>query len=223
MLPARFVRPTLAGVLLAVPFAVLLGAPPVPPKLPVKDFSKATACKVLRIVDGDTIVVQLNGKATKVRLIGVDTPETVHPRKPVQFYGKEASQFTTSLLTGRSVYLEYKPDERTDRYGRTLAYVYRAPDGLFVNLEIIRQGYGHVYTKYPFEHMELFRHYERIARENRKGLWGGAAPAKDPKSTTGGTAPAKDPKDITVYVTRTGKKYHREGVTPWRRARFRLS
>jgi micrococcal nuclease len=91
----------------------------------------------------------------KARLIGVDTPETVHPSKPVEHYGREASLFLTNLLKGESVYAVYD-QERTDRYGRTLAYLFRAPDGLFVNAEIIRQGYGHAYTRFPFRHMELF-------------------------------------------------------------------
>ena len=105
---------------------------------------------MLRTIDGDTIEVEQDGKPVKVRLIGVDTPETVHPSKPVEAFGKEASRFTANLLKGESVYLEFDKD-KTDKYGRTLAFVYRAPDGLFVNLEIIRQGYGHAYTKYPFD------------------------------------------------------------------------
>jgi micrococcal nuclease len=167
---------------------------------------------VLRVIDGDTIVIEQDGKPVKVRLIGVDTPETVHPNKPVEFYGKEASRFTTNLLKGESVYLEFD-QQKQDRYKRTLAYVYRAPDGLFVNLEIIRQGYGHAYTKYPFngEYMALFRHYEKQAREAQRGLWG-AAPVdgKDTKPEAPKDA-GKDKKDATVYVTKTGSKYHCEG------------
>jgi len=86
----------------------------------------------------------------------VDTPETVHPSKPVQHYGKEASCFTTNLLKGERIYLRYEGEKpTTDKYGRLLAYVYRAPDGLFVNAEIIRQGYGHAYVQYPFKHLVL--------------------------------------------------------------------
>lgn len=119
-----------------------------------------------RVVDGDTIV--LDGKE-KVRLIGVDTPETVHPSKPVEYFGKEASAFTKRVVEGKRVRLEYDW-ERIDKYGRTLAYVY-LEDGTFVNLEIVRQGYGHAYTKYPFKYMEEFRQAERQARENNRGLW----------------------------------------------------
>ena len=90
---------------------------------------------VERVVDGDTIIVRGVGR---VRLIGVDTPETVAPGRPVEFFGREASAFAKRLLEGRRVRLEYDR-ERTDRYGRTLAYVHLA-DGTFANAEIIRRG-----------------------------------------------------------------------------------
>ena len=95
-------------------------------------------------------MVQVKGHPETVRLIGVDTPETKDPRKPVELFGKEASQFTASLLKGQRVRLEIQtvPTSR-DRYGRLLAYVFRESDNLLVNKEIIRQGYGHAYTKYP--------------------------------------------------------------------------
>ena len=142
------------------------------PILPSPDFSKLTAYPVVRVVDGDTIVVSDKGKDVKVRLVGVDTPETVHPRKPVEHYGKEASRFTTNLLKGEKVYLVGEPlPGALDRYGRTLAYIYRAPDGLFVNAEIIRQGYGHAYTQIPSKYMQEFKQLEQFARKAEKGLW----------------------------------------------------
>ena len=131
----------------------------------------AAAQRVERVVDGDTIIVSDVGR---VRLIGVDTPESVDPRRPVEFFGKEASAFTKRLVEGKPVRLEYDW-ERTDRYGRTLAYVH-LQDGTFVNAEIIRQGYGHAYTRFPFRHLDSFRGLEREAREARRGLWG-ATPA----------------------------------------------
>ena len=119
-----------------------------------------------RVVDGDTII--LEGQE-RVRLIGIDTPETKHPRKPVQYFGKEASEFTRRLVEGEKVRLEYD-QERTDRYGRVLAYVY-LEDGTFLNAEIIKQGYGFAYTRYPFKYMEEFRAYEKEALESSRGLW----------------------------------------------------
>lgn len=123
-----------------------------------------------RVVDGDTIVVEIDGKQEKVRLIGVDTPETVHPNKPVQYFGKEASEFTKRTVEGKRVMLEYDWQKR-DKYGRLLAYVY-LEDGTFLNAEILKQGYGFAYTKYPFKYLEDFRKYEREARDNNRGLWG---------------------------------------------------
>lgn len=159
-----------------------------------------TSPVVTRVVDGDTIIVSGVGS---VRLIGVDTPETVDPRKPVQFFGAEASAYTRTTAQGKQVRLEYDT-QRTDKYGRTLAYVY-LPDGVLLNAEIIRQGYGHAYTVFPFRYLEQFRQYEREAREAQRGLW--ATTNVAPVEATAATA---NPDEI-VYVTRTGTKYHRAG------------
>ncbi len=161
---------------------------------------------VERVVDGDTIIVEGVGR---VRLIGVDTPETVHPNRPVEFFGKEASAFTKRLLEGKRVRLEYD-QERQDRYGRTLAYVY-LDDGTFVNAEIIRLGYGHAYTRFPFRHMEAFRQFEREARDNRRGLWGTAVGGSSSSARAAPEARPSAGRDDTVFVTRTGRKYHKEG------------
>lgn len=149
----------------------------------------------IRVVDGDTIVLDGN---EKVRLIGVDTPETKDPRKPVQYFGKEAYEFTKSLVEGKKVRLEYD-QTRIDKYGRTLAYVY-LEDGTFLNAEIIKQGYGFAYTRFPFKYLEEFRQYEREARENERGLW---SPKEEEKKT-------EVSEETIVYITRTGKKYHTE-------------
>jgi micrococcal nuclease len=122
-----------------------------------------------RVIDGDTLVVLGNGKTEKVRLIGIDTPETVHPLKPVEYFGKEASRFTKHMAEGKMVRLEYDWQKR-DRYERLLVYVYLR-DGTFLNAEIIRQGYGFAYTKFPFKYLHEFRQFEKEARENNKGFW----------------------------------------------------
>jgi len=124
-----------------------------------------------RVIDGDTIAVEKNGKKEKVRLIGVDTPETVHPSKPVEYFGKEASEFTRKNVESKRVRLEYDWQSR-DKYGRLLAYVYIEENGTFLNAEIIRQGYGFAYTRFPFKYLKDFRQYEREARGNNRGLWG---------------------------------------------------
>ena len=104
-----------------------------------------------------------------MRLIGVDTPEICHPLEPVQYFAKEASEFTRKIVEGKKVRLEYDWQKR-DKYGRLLAYVY-LEDSTFLNAEIIKQGYGFAYTKYRFRYMEKFRQYEKEARENERGLW----------------------------------------------------
>ena len=127
--------------------------------------------KVVRVVDGDTIKVSIAGRVETVRLIGVDTPETVDPRRAVEFFGKNASEFTRKLSLDKDVRLERDPQGDTrDTYGRLLRYVY-LPTGTLLNAEIIRQGYGHAYTRFPFAEMEAFRALEREAREAGRGLW----------------------------------------------------
>ncbi len=128
--------------------------------------SNSQTLKCTRVVDGDTIVLN-NGE--RVRLIGVDTPETKHPRKPVEYYGKEASAFTKRMVEGKEVRLEYDWQKR-DKYDRLLAYVY-LKDGTFLNAEIVKQGYGHAYTKFPFKYIDQFRQYEKEARKAKRGLW----------------------------------------------------
>ena len=193
---------------------------------PVESFTGDIAYKVVRVIDGDTVKINYKGKATNVRLIGVDTPETVHPNKPVEAYGKEASNFTKNLLHGESVYLRFDA-EKTDKYGRLLAYLYRAPDGLFVNLEIVRQGYGHAYTRFPFKHMDLFRYYGNRARTARKGLYG--TPQASSSSTSQVDVSSQESKAIgeaaqeEVYVTRSGTKYHRDGCSSLRRSKISIS
>jgi micrococcal nuclease len=126
---------------------------------------------VVRVIDGDTIVVSPN---EKVRLIGVDTPETVHPNKVVQCFGKDAKEFTRTMAESKSIRLVFDEANRgrhhKDRYGRTLAYVY-FDDGTMLNAELIRRGYAHAYTRFPFRHVVEFRQLERIARSQAVGLW----------------------------------------------------
>lgn len=116
-------------------------------------------------------------KIGKVRLIGVDTPETKDPRRPVQRFGKEATSFLTKTISGKKVRLEYD-QSRTDKFGRTLGYLY-LEDDTFVNALIIEQGFGFAYTRFPFKHLEKFRSLEREAREKKRGLWADADPPKE--------------------------------------------
>ena len=122
---------------------------------------------VQRVVDGDTLVL---GTGERVRLIGVNTPETVHPKKAVEAFGKEVSAFTKRMVEGKLVRLEFDPlssrrSDGKDRYSRTLAYVF-LQDGTHLNAEIIRQGYGFaVSSSPPRKYQNQFRQLEREARE----------------------------------------------------------
>lgn len=126
---------------------------------------------VAKFDDGDTIVVDMDGKKETIRFIGVDTPETHDPRKPVQCFGKAASAYTKQLIGTNRVRLEADPtNSNRDRYDRLLRYIY-LPDGTLVNKKIIEDGYGFALTAFPFTKMEEFRQAQKEARENNRGLW----------------------------------------------------
>ena len=154
------------------------GAPPVAAPRPETNIPAGVDLVVERVVDGDTVVVSGD---RRVRLIGVDTPETKDPRRPVQCFGREAAAFLASLLpTGTGVRLVGDVEPR-DQYDRTLAYAYRLPDGLFVNAVLLREGYAQVLTVPPnVAHVDEFVGLSRRAREEGRGLWracgGGPAP-----------------------------------------------
>jgi micrococcal nuclease len=171
----------------------------------------AAAERVARVIDGDTIQL---ASGERVRYIGIDTPETVDPRKPIQFMGKEAFEFNRGLVERKEVRLEYDV-ERKDKYGRTLAYVY--VDTLFVNAELVRHGFAQILTIPPnVKHAELFLRLQQEAREAGRGLWDeGAAERWNAKS--------QQPDPETVYVTRTGKKYHADGCRYLARSKYPMS
>jgi micrococcal nuclease len=126
--------------------------------------------RVVRVVDGDTIQVRLDGGRTeRVRYIGIDTPESVKPDTPVQCFAKKASHFNAGLVAGRDVTLKTDAEER-DRYGRLLAYVYAGPE--FVNRELVARGYARTLTIPPnVAHADEFARLARRARQAGLGLW----------------------------------------------------
>lgn len=129
---------------------------------------------VVRTVDGDTIVISVDGENQTVRLIGVDTPETVHPQKPVECFGREASAFTKAVVTeAGEVALELDTSQGVqDRYGRRLGYII-LPDGRNLNALIIYEGYGYEYTYgTPYEYQAEFKLAQKLAKEAKRGLWG---------------------------------------------------
>jgi micrococcal nuclease len=129
---------------------------------------------MLAVVDGDTIDVTIDGRRERVRLIGIDTPETKKPNTPVQCFGLEATSFATSLLPNdAALHLERDVVARDD-YGRMLAYVYLARDGAFANLAIIRQGYARPLSIPPnVAHAAEFAAAARAAETAKIGLWAG--------------------------------------------------
>lgn len=135
---------------------------------------------IVRAVDGDTAVVKVDGQEKRVRFLGVDTPETVHPNKPVQFYGKEASNFTKESLNGRRVWLEYDSNPQ-DRYGRHLAYIWlKNPatvnestmrESMF-NAKLLLGGYAKVMIIKPNKRYETeFKKFQEEAKRARLGVW----------------------------------------------------
>jgi micrococcal nuclease len=143
---------------------------------------------VTHIADGDTIEVDMNGKAEKVRMIGVDTPESVKPNSPVQCYGHEASDFTKKNLTNASVRLEADPiGDNRDRYDRLLRYVY-TQDGTLWNQKLIDDGYGFAYLSFQFSKQADFAAAQAKATDAKLGLWS----ACTPKLSSGGRWQSND-------------------------------
>ena len=135
---------------------------------------QSTFVKVLRVVDGDTIEIEGN---VKLRYIGIDTPETKHPTKGIQCFGKEASNKNKELVEGKTIRME-KDVSETDRYGRLLRYVWLVDDsattsaGLFVNDYLVREGYAHASTFPPdVAYSKQFVEAQQEAHENSRGLW----------------------------------------------------
>lgn len=128
--------------------------------------------EVTKVVDGDTIKVDINGTVESVRLIGIDTPETVDPRKAVECFGKEASDYAKNLMTGERVRLESDPSQGDrDKYSRLLRYVY-LENGTLVNQLMITQGFAYEYTyDKPYKHRLSFKTAQATAETGGIGLW----------------------------------------------------
>ncbi len=146
-----------------------------------KDESLLSECNfqtVSKVVDGDTFDTH---DGNRIRLIGIDTPETLDPRKPVQWFAREASKKLKEWIDNETVCLKGDIDktQNIDKYGRLLRYAWKYPskehtqdkNAFFINAELISQGYAFAYTRFPFQYLENFREYERNAREKKLGLW----------------------------------------------------
>ncbi len=137
----------------------------------MRDFGGLQSAEVIHVTDGDTVDLCLAGEETSTayRLAGVDTPEVNAVDKADEPYGKEAHTFLRNLLKGESVWVEH---HGTGIHNRPVVSLFRVPDGLFVNLEIIRQGYGKVYLEGNFDKKQLFLDYQEFAQKAKKGIWG---------------------------------------------------
>lgn len=162
------------------------------------------AAQVRRVIDGDTIEVVMNGKVYTVRYIGMDTPETVAPGTPVQWMGSEATAANKKLVENKTVYLE-KDVSETDRYGRLLRYVY--VNALFVNAELVRQGYAQVSTYPPdVKYQSLFLQMQQEARNSGRGLWGNKPATKVPTKVPTLVKTLAPAVVISTAVPSTGKQ-----------------
>ncbi len=149
--------------------AVLVGLLPTVGLAPTAGDPRRLDGTVVKVVDGDTIHVQVNGRVEKVRYIGVNTPEVHHPTKGEEFGGREAAAVNRDLVTGQHVRLELDVQER-DRYGRLLAYVWVGE--VMINAELVRRGYAQVMTVPPnVRHQSMFLALQREARQAGRGLW----------------------------------------------------
>lgn len=179
--------------------------------------SQYTYYSVTDVVDGDTVKISMNGTITTLRLIGMDTPETVDPRKPVQCFGKEASNKAKELLLGKKVRLEMDSSQGTlDKYGRTLAYIYR-DDGLFYNKYMIEQGYAHEYTyNTPYKYQAEFKAAQKTAQTNQAGLWSPSTCNGDTTSSSN-TPPSTTSSDGKFYTSShySAKYYYPEACSGW--------
>lgn len=186
-------------------------SPTAPSQSPQKTYS------VVRIVDGDTIDVSIDGKVDRLRMIGINTPETVDPRKPVECFGVEASNKAKSFLSGKKVSLESDTSQgERDKYDRLLRYIF-LEDGTNLNLLMIKQGYAYEYTYgVPYKYQSEFKKAQAEAIDGKIGLWGDVCQTQnttqsDNKTSTPTPTPTNNTNSCTIKgnISSSGEKiYH---------------
>ena len=170
--------------------------------------------KVSSVVDGDTFKVKLGKKTETVRIIGIDTPETKDPRKPVQCFGKEASKKLTILLRGKTVMLEKNPAEDRDKYKRLLRYV--SLKNKDIGASMISDGYAFSYKIFPHPRLEDYNTLEQEARTAEKGLWGNVCDYPGSTASTPASTPAASSCTIKGNIsTKSEKIYHLVGCNSY--------
>jgi len=182
---------------------------PVQEEQTVSSITPELLYEVKSVIDGDTIKIDYEGKETSVRLIGVNTPETVDPRKTVECFGQEASQYLKNLLEGKMVKIEadYSQTDR-DKYDRLLRYIYL--DGEDVGYMVINNGYGYEYTyNYPYIKQSEYKQAQEEAEKNSRGLWAEGVCVEETKEETETTT---DYCVIKGNINNKGEKiYHMPG------------
>lgn len=137
--------------------------------VPSEDYSTGI---VTHVTDGDTFDIMINGNKSRVRMLGINTPESVDPRRPVECFGREASNYLKSLIDNKQIRLEKDPNKPdTDEYGRLLRYVFLGDTN--IGEVMIRNGYAYEYTykSEQYVYQKQFKQSEKLARENKRGLW----------------------------------------------------
>lgn len=169
--------------------------------------------EVVKVVDGDTLDVSIDGKTERIRLIGINTPETVDPRKPVECFGVEASNKAKELLTGKKVSLESDPSQgERDKYDRLLRYVF-IEGGININLLLIQTGFAYEYTyDLPYKYQSEFKEAQQQASSRKIGLWGDTCQNISTQSPSSApvpiSAPVSDNNSCTIKgnISSSGEK-----------------
>ena len=209
------------------------------PDIARPDSARSFEAPVLEVIDGDSVTIVTDDGVRRFEIMGADAPEWIERARQQPAYALESRRFLTNMLLGERV-LVFEPEpEQTDPLGRRRAYFFRLPDMAFVDLEIVRQGYGKVSTRAGEPYREVLAWYETRAREAGRGVWGLASeppetvvplpvvstPASTPRVTEPETRPPPpQPAETTdwVWITRSGSKYHREDCSHLTSTRTRV-
>jgi endonuclease YncB( thermonuclease family) len=184
-----------------------LQAQDAPPVIPTPDLESKPAHTVVRVTEECTVSMRIGEEEESIRLAGVSVPEAGEKGER-----ERLRSFLENLLGAEAVFLQCPEVGAAPEKGARLAYLFRAPDGLFVNLEVVRQGYAGVLEEPSLEHLDVLRFYERRARSAEKGVWAPRSTTKQPEQAASAENEAdSDLGKTIVYVTKSGKKYHRKG------------
>lgn len=184
--------------------------------------------QVTRVLDGDTLIIKVEESTYLYQLLASDTPEFVASDRTPAKFSREAKQFIEQKLLGEIVYLQFDPLTNRDSKKRRVVYLFRAPDMLFVNLELIRQGYAKYNPTQSSLHTSLFEYYASKAKELQRGIWN-----PDAEAVAWATKPSDEPDPLeksqveeqinnsnpqpvdpnSVYITKSGKSYHKKGCS----------